>query len=213
MTGRRLQGLALALAFTLAGCGDLYDTSERRELILSELSNLVDPPERATIAEMRGFIPYALSHTDRPLILLEQPSLDQAEFFVQEAVNREVRVFGSDTQTTVALRGPVIIESRGFGWDLMSSDVGALPEMLRTGQGGDFERVMRYLDGQDHTYAYRFRCNLRRSDRRADAYLEYCGSAELEIVNEYVVDGSNKITEARQWIGPSNDYMVVRYLR
>lgn len=198
----------------LAGCGSMRDVENRRDLFLSGLRDL-DPtaPAPRGIEDIRAFIPEALARTEGPLLLVEQPDFDRAEFFVAAARNRTITTFGSDSQTTVALDGPVMVATRGFGGDLMSSDVGDLPEALAARRAGQHARVLRYLDGEDRIVTTELSCDLRPSDDTAATFVEYCGSARLEFRNVYMFGDAGRVVVSVQWHGPDNGYLTLRHLR
>ncbi|MGS4944817.1 YjbF family lipoprotein [Meridianimarinicoccus sp. RP-17] len=206
------KGTALLLCL-LAGCGSTGDVNARRDLFLSGLEAL-DPraPEPLTIAEVRSFIPTALERVEGGLVLVEQPDADRAEFFSVAGRNGSIVTYGSDSQTTIALDGPVMVATRGFGDDIMSADVDVLPELLAARQGGSYSRVLRYLDGEDRTTSIRLDCNLRPTDPANSNFIEYCGTAELEFRNVYQVDGGRVVLSV-QWHGPLNGYLTINHLR
>ena len=198
----------------LAACGSMTDVQNRRGLFLSGLRDL-DPtaPAPPGIDDLRAFIPEALARTEGPLLLVEQPDFDQAEFFVAAARNGDMTTFGSDSQTTVALEGPVMVATRGFGGDLMSADVGELPGNLARREAGPHARTLRYLDGEDSTVTTELACDLRPSDGSATTFIEYCGSAQLEFRNVYSFGGDGRVVRSVQWHGPENGYLTLHHLR
>jgi len=204
----------LFLALALGACGSFGDVENRRNLFLSGVRTL-DPtaPAPPGIDDIRAFIPEALARTEGPLLLVEQPDFDRAEFFVQAGRNGPVTTFGSDSQSTVALNGPVMVATRGFGGDLMSADVGDLPTLLGARQSGSHERRLRYLDGEDRTTVVRLQCDLRPGDPSATVFIEYCGAAELELRNIYQFGSDGRVEMSVQWHGPQNGYIVIRHLR
>lgn len=198
----------------LAACGSMTDVESRRALVLSGLRDL-DPtaPAPPGIDEVRAFIPEALARTEGPLLLVEQPDFDRAEFFVAAATNGPVTTFGSDSQTTIALNGPIMVATRGFGGDLMSADVGDAPDNLARRAPGPHARTLRYLDGEDRITATDLSCDLRPSDPSGLTFIEYCGSAALEFRNVYRFDADGRVVMSVQWHGPDNGYLTLQHLR
>jgi len=189
------------------------DVNTRRDLLLSGWEAL-DPraPTPLTITEVRAFIPEALDRVEGKLVLVEQPDTDRAEFFAEAGRNGSIVTYGSDSQTTIALDGPVMVATRGFGGDIMSADVGPLPKLLAAREGGRYGRVLRYLDGEDRTTAVTLDCHLGPADASATSFIEYCGAAELEFRNVYQVDGGRLVVSV-QWHGPLNGYLTINHLR
>lgn len=206
--------MILALPFALGACGSMGDVESRRNLFLSGVGAL-DPnaPPPLGIEEVRAFIPEALARTEGGLLLVEQPDFDRAEFFVAAGRNGAVTTFGSDSQTTIALNGPVMVATRGFGGDLMSADAGSLPGLLGAKQPGSYDRTLRYLDGEDRTTNVSLRCDLHPSGRSATVFVEYCGAAELEFRNVFQFDRNGRVAVSVQWHGDQNGYLTLRHLR
>lgn len=205
--------VVLVLVGLLGACGSMGDVSTRRDLFLSGVDAL-DPraPDPLTIAEVRAFIPTALERVKGGLVLVEQPDNDRAEFFAAAGRNGSIVTYGSDSQTTIALDGPVMVATRGLGGDIMSADVGALPRLLEAREDGTYTRVIRYLDGDDRTTETRLDCDLRPMDARARDFIEYCGAATLEFRNLYQFEGG-RVVKSVQWHGPLNGYLSINHLR
>lgn len=202
--------VALGAVTALAACGNSTGTQNRRALLAEGLGQIFDPPQRTGIAELRALTAFALENTEGALILVEQPAVESGDFFLAAATNDGVTTYGSDQQASLSLRGPVIVASRGFGRDLMSADVGPLPDLLAAGREGSYTRVMRYLDSLDRTVEMTFTCTL---SRDTGGMVEYCGSAALEFVNRYTLTPANEIAVTEQWLGDGNGYLTVRFLR
>jgi len=209
-----MRWIALCLLIGLGACGSMGDVENRRALFLSGLSGL-DPrvTDAPGIAEIRDFIPEALARTEGGLVLVEQPDFDRAEFFVAAGRNGSIVTYGSDSQTTIALDGPVLVATRGFGGDLMSADSGDLPALLAERHGGRYARVLRYLDGEDRTAETRLSCDLSPADASAAAFIEYCGAATLEFRNVYQFGSDGRVAVSVQWHGLQNGYLTLRHLR
>lgn len=201
------------VAFTLtvlAACGTDSRTEIRRTQLADGIRQIVSPEARPGIAEMRKLAPFVMENTQGGLILVEQPDFDQGAFFLAATTNRGVTTFGSDAQVTISLRGPVVVASRGFGRDLMSADVGPLPDMLAEGRTGRFTRVMRYLDSEEQTTETIYDCAL-----SADGGVmnEYCGAAQREFNNRYMRSDDGTVSVSQQWLGDGNGTLVIRVLR
>lgn len=205
--------LVFGLVGLLAACGSMGDVGTRRDLFLSGVEAL-DPrtPDPLTIAEVREFIPIALERVEGGLVLVEQPDIDRAEFFAAAGRNGSIVTYGSDSQTTIALDGPVMVATRGLGGDIMSADVGALPQLLAARESGSYGRVLRYLDGDDRTTETVLECDLRPVERQESVFIEYCGAASLEFRNLYRFE-SGRVVLSTQWHGPLNGYLTINHLR
>lgn len=198
-------GYFAAVLVLVSSCGNARLIEDRRTQIADGFS----AREQPTLSEQRALIPYVLENTEGPILLVEQPGRDQGAFFAFAAENDGVQTFGSDSQLTVSLRGPVIVQTRALGDDMMSSDVGRLPALLSAREPGRYTRVMRYLNGLGQTVERTFDCALTIEDQR---FVEYCGAADYEFTNHYA-DAGNEITVADQWISDGVGVLRVRRLR
>lgn len=209
-----MRWIGLCLLMSLMACGSSSDVQSRRNQFLTGLSAL-DPraPEPPGIDEIRAFIPEALARSQGGLVLVEQPDFDRAEFFLVAGRNGTVTTYGSDSQTTIALDGAVMVATRGLGGDLMSTDAGDLPMLLAARQSGGYGRSLRYLDGEDRTTVTLLDCDLRPADASASVFIEYCGAAELELRNVYHFGTDGRVVLSIQWHGPQNGYLTLRHLR
>ncbi|PWR02648.1 hypothetical protein DKT77_10740 [Meridianimarinicoccus roseus] len=205
---------ALVAACTLAACGNSDEAADRRATFQAGLAALNrEEPDGSVIAAERAYIPVALQNTDAPLVLVEQPKFDLAAFFALAAVNGPVASYGSSAQATISLNGPVLVATRAFGNDLMSSDVGPLPDLLAAREPGQYRRQLRYLDSEEQVSSFTVDCDLRPDPDRAQTFTEYCGSAGMEFRNSYVFGRDGRVETSVQWHGPENGYLTVRRLR
>lgn len=196
----------------LACCGNVDGMAERRAT-LDLVRGAVTPSqsEGSVIEAERANIPIALANTTVPLVMVEQPTLDLADFFVLAARNGDVSTYGSSSQISISFDGPVMVATRGFGADLMSADAGALPDLLAARQPGQYMRTVRYLDGENRTISYPVQCDLK-SDGN-DVFVEYCGSPYQEFRNIFELSKSGELSTSIQWHGPENSYLTIRRLR
>ncbi len=206
--------LALGTALALAGCTEPEGERNFTVRVSSQLVETLRARQRpASLAELRAFIPEALARVDGPLIFIEQVQFDQGDFFVPAGQNGDVVTWGSDAQASIALRGPTVIATRGFGDDLMWASSGALPELLAARESGQYRRDLRFLDGEDQTYELSFQCTLSPVPDEDRVWREYCGAQVHEFVNLYEFGPDDRVIRAEQWIGFLNGTLVVRFLR
>ncbi|TDL88147.1 hypothetical protein E2L05_08885 [Meridianimarinicoccus aquatilis] len=196
----------------LACCGNVDGMKERRAT-LDFVREAFTPSkvEGSLIEAERANIPVALANTTRPLVMVEQPGLDLADFFVLAARSGDIATYGSSSQASISFDGPVMVATRGFGADLMSGDAGSLPDLLAARQSGQYKRVVRYLDGENQTISYPVQCNLEAGDK--GTFVEYCGSPYQEFRNVFELSKQGKVVTSIQWHGPDNSYLTIRRLR
>lgn len=212
MTPRRsLLALAVA-ALWLAGCGnDQKPAALPIKAILQ--AQMKGPAAAATAPVAAAADPAMLAEARRvlaeggqPVISVADRARGSATFMVPLGRNGDVVTWANPEYQTIAMRGGVILATRGFGRDLISAEVPALA-VLRSGQGSH-RRVHYVLDGADQTLRQEFDCTLSISNpetisvldrsyeaRRVD---EVCTGEAGALTNSYWFDASGAIRQSRQ---------------
>ena len=118
-----------------------------------------------------------------------------------------VTTYVSEDGSQIALRDGIIISTRGFGVDLMSSAQPSLAELTR---GAAHKRTDFYLDGTDTMLRRDFDCTVEAGDGgKGPAGTRHirqtCRSADGFIVNDYWLRGG-QIAQSRQWISAFAGY-------
>ncbi len=216
ISSAKLTLLACALGL-LAACGN--ERQEARQDLFVRLSEnwkqrFTDPAPKPAdpAAVLRAALPAILEKVPAPMILMTQRKLGGAEIFVLSTEIGDHRVFGSDYNTTITLEGGVLAETRGLGDDLMSSNNGPLPQLLRVHAEGDYQRVMRTLDGEGHEIAVMFDCRLSADTR--ERMIESCTTPGKAIRNiyEYAPD-SSMLARSEQWLSPRHGHLTIEHIR
>lgn len=208
--------LACALSL-LSACGNERQDS-RRELFarfgegLHQRLAERDDPKNLGAEEIRARVPALLKQVPAPMILVTKGKMDGADIFVLSTEVGDYRVFGSGNEATITLEGSVLSETRRLGDDLMSSQNGPLPELLARREEGDYQRVMRSLDGEGHEVAVMFDCRL--SQTSVDRMIESCTTPGTAIKNiyEYKSD-ANLIARSEQWLSLRHGHLRIEHLR
>lgn len=200
----------------VAACGNERQES-RRELfsrIRANWTQKIDGPAAATsnAAQLRAAAPALLEQVPSPMILMSQRKLGGADIFVLAEEIGDHRVFGSSNNMTVTLEGGVLAETRRLGDDLMSSENGPLPELLAAHSEGDYQRVMRTLDGEGHEISFSFDCRLTATE--TNRMVENCTAPGKAIKNiyEYSAD-TGLIAQSDQWLSPRHGHLTIEHLR
>lgn len=118
-----------------------------------------------------------------------------------------VTTYVSEDGSQISLREGIIISTRGFGVDLMSSAQPSLAELTR---GAAHKRTDFYLDGTDTMLRRDFDCTVEAGDGgKGPAGTRHirqtCRSADGFIVNDYWLRGG-QIAQSRQWISAFAGY-------
>jgi hypothetical protein len=208
-TMRRVAALG-ALAF-LAACGS--EQSDRAQLLRSLPAALVnrdaqEAPAPVT-AEQIGTI---VAATQDPLMLVEIENR-KSRFVIQQIErNGPYVTYGNAARQAIVYRDGMVVQTRGLGGDLMSTDETALLSMLRNRQTGTAPLVMRFLTPEDVIRELDFTCLVTTEGNTVPVTLGAlsttglvlsadCNNPELRVSSTYVVAPDGYVVSARQWLG------------
>jgi hypothetical protein len=224
MTKRLLSGLAAGAIAVLAGCsGGDRDTS----VGLSMIKGVLAPKDEAALpnaAQLTALIQQSLEATNQPIVAVAVPKRKAIAIMPRIETNGDYATHGTSERRSVTLKRGMVTATRGFGEDLMSSDVDAALAMIRGRKAGTVQRVQRYLDGENQTVTLETTCRVTPGggvryqsgelDRRAVKVRETCKAQSTRFTNSYQVDAeTGRILQAQQWVSPVNGKVLVRQLR
>lgn len=171
-------------------------------------------------------IEQALASTDEPLALISFDKNQTVALLRQIETNGPYRTwasYGSSERRSVTTRAGVVTATRGLGFDLMSSSVNGLLDMVTERRDGIERQLLRHLDGEniiEETEAYcaftpdgtepYSRGTLRQTTTRIDVF---CKIDDGRFLNHYLVNEAGRIVEARQWLGPDLGFATFQALR
>ncbi len=212
----RRAGAACA-ALALAGCGN--DPARTGDLAVfaalggqiaaqAGLRDDTPPAAAASPAELAAILPQL---PPGPVIRFELPSLGQSAIAFRAGSNADTVTLTTVTGQTVTLRGGVIVATRGFAHDLMSTELDGMSARVAARQPGPGRRLNRYLDGLDAEVTLPLDCalasegaetvTLATGARVATTRMrETCTSGALTFNNFYWVASDGTVVRARQWI-------------
>lgn len=220
MTAPRRIALLLGLALGLAGCGNdksgAMTALPVKEILKAQIEKLKGAPaaapapvlevDAATLAEGRK----VLEATGSPVLSVSDPVLGIASFMTPIGTNSGVVTWANQGYQTVSMRDGVILATRGFVTDLMSSDA-PTADRLRAGTGS-YRRVNYVLDGADQTRPLEMTCSLSVSKNETitiigKAYLtqrvdEACTGDAGSITNVYWFDATGTVRQSSQARSP-----------
>ncbi|RWR45753.1 hypothetical protein EOW65_16095 [Sinirhodobacter ferrireducens] len=119
------------------------------------------------------------------------------------------------------LQDGILVGTRGFGADVMASDVSESAALIHGLGSGTTTRVMTLLDGDDHAVSRALRCTiapygtdtvpLRDRTVTTRTMTETCRNADIQFSNYYwVVPGSGEILQSSQWAGELTQKISLR---
>jgi hypothetical protein len=141
--------------------------------------------------------------------LVSAPKLEAKASLNMIQENGPTRTYISDDGIALLLQNGLLAGSRGFGDDLMSSDHAAAHRAILKGSG-QYERVLRYINSQNHLEAVPLTCGLTDHGAETIAILghkhrvirrvEICDLAGRQIDNTFWISGKT-IWKSQQWVG------------
>lgn len=224
MTLRACIGLALLSAVALSGCGSDTDIQDYRNQA-AVLGNAVKAArtrggtglaamDSTAIAALRS----ALEKDGQPIYLVINSGAQFTDLMAPYGQNADVQTWSSMHYETISLRQGMLVASRGFGADLMSS-VG--PSVARIAQAsGTTNRSYFYLDGADKTQRYDFTCSLSPAGTETVVVLgrsyatlkvnESCSGVTGSFNNTFWFDSGTNLRQSSQMITVGLDNLVLQ---
>ena len=219
---RKLVGFALALA--LAGCGSDSTVQDLRGQI-RVIASIVTPGATKSGPDLGQLDPAAaqalrakLEASGKPSLLVINPGQGFAEVMTPFGRNDGVETWTSPNRTTISLRNGLLVASRGFGPDLMSSSG---PDIAKVSAGvGETRRSFYYLGGADERLAFDFDCVLEALGAENIAILgksyatrkisESCSHPLGNFVNVYWFDNRLNLRQSRQVVTLGMDSLMIQ---
>jgi hypothetical protein len=214
MMGRILPLAALAL---LAACGSDEGATSRFVFVRDTATEMmvgrqapVTPP--LTRADIRA--------TGAPLQMIEVETTGVTAYLGVQGVRGDVVTWATSSRENIALKGGVLIQTRGLGADLMSAAVPDLGQLL---SGAAVERRYFHLNGTEATVETAVTCTPRVVGRETVEIVglayetaridEDCANETLSFTNSFWIEGSGNLRKSRQWAGPVLGPLLIADLR
>lgn len=196
----------------LASCGNAPDARDSQNtlaagkqltgLVSSKLNGNSATLDPAAVATLRN----TLEKDGQPIYSVSVADLTYANLMAPYGQNGNVQTWASMSYETVSLRDGILVATRGFGPDLMSSVAPDLAQVRNA--SGNFHRIYYYLDGADQTQSYGMDCQFVPSGA-ADvtvlgkvyatrSVIETCSGSGYDIKNVYWFDSSGKLRQSDQ---------------
>lgn len=214
--------VALACASVLAACsGGARVGSDRGDLIRNTLTNRLtgktaQAPGRITPEQASQ----AAAQATQPLMLIDLPLINANALIAKIGENGPVETFATASRQTVSTQNGLVRGTRGLGGDLMSVNLGSLPNLVANRRAGTSRREMRFLNGEDITLRYKFTCDVQVDGpstvvKGTTAMIETCREDGTWFLfnNKYHVDGRGRVVTSEQWLGHRNGVAKLQQLR
>lgn len=224
MTARWAFSLAIVSGLALSGCssdqeaGTYQKSSKGLAAILKarfepasmELA-AVNPAEAAALRDV-------LQQDGQPIYVVEVPHLAYLDLMAPYGENGDVVTWASTQYQSIAVRQGMILATRGFGDDLMSS-AGPSVAQIAAGQG-DTQRQYFFLDGADQGVQQIFTCNLASAGPQSIVILsrpyatrkivETCSGSTGQFQNEFWFDNGTNLRQSRQMFAPGLEKVLMQ---
>lgn len=198
-------GLTALLALSLAGCSALNGTGAGA--LVSLLRGKGGTVSTADIPRSE------LEKAGMPLMLLSSEGFGFEGFVAPRDSRGGIVNWGTSDGLLVTLRDGVLIETRGFGGDLMSS---AMPGAGQISGGGSYRRAYFSVGPDDQILRTDLTCSAQTvGTETLSVYglayqtrhvIEACHGGDSAVSNEYWFQGST-IRKSREWVSPSLGYV------
>ena len=211
---RRVTLALLALTPALFACG--AGQAVNPVTTAGQVVDLITGPRAAPLDISASFTPEVLAGINQPLLAAEMPARKANATMVVVGNNAGHLTWVAADGIMLITKDGILTGTRGFGRDLMVSNVSAVLPALRAGSGS-VAREMSRIDDEGHVIPTRYNCTITRGgsqqvdliSRQFATHLvtETCedavgnGAGEA-FVNRYWLDGTGRIRRSDQWVGP-----------
>ena len=138
------------------------------------------------------------------------PARGAVATLVLVARNQGVETWQTGDNVSISLRDGVIVGTRGLGFDVMGAEVRPTLAALAGRQSGEYTLSRRYLTADNHPESIMATCTMARSGAQGQ-FVEDCRADVGKFRNEYWLDGSGRIVQSNQWIGPQVQHLKTSY--
>lgn len=211
----------LAVLALVAACGNSNEADTARGSLdaIKGIGALVSgrKPAPPDVAQIRA----ALEAAGKPVVSVSWAERGYSNFMAPYYPPRGgVQTWASATIETVSLREGVLVQSRGFGPDLMAAQAPSLGQIASA--SGRFHRIHEYLDGGDRPVQMDFDCSFAPGgaeevvilDRRyaANRVDETCSSGAVSFTNRYWFQSGGKLRQSAQILAPGLQPLVIQHI-
>lgn len=212
-------------ALALASCGNQTD----RGMIAKAVTKTIFKKKKAeaagaTPAQLQAEVAQALARSDLPLALAVVEDRNATALLTRIEVNGAYGTWATPDRRTITLKRGLVTATLGLGNDIMSTDLSGVEALIAERSAGSGRRVMRYLNGENHTVSLVASCIVTRggdsilsageiNERRVTAMQEDCTAQNRRFSNSYLVDETGLAVQSRQWLSPTGGYLTLQMLR
>ena len=171
------------------------------------------PKETAKVKEIKKTNLW-LSKFNQPIILVSSLDKTNEATLVALGNNEEKLTWVSADGISVSYDNGILIATRGYSQDLLSLKY-KNPADLFSASEIKYDKVHRYLSGQNSYYDINFKCTGKKKFSKptqileynlsVDTFVEKCEHSSYNYVNTYdLLAGTTIVLRSKQWISPAN---------
>ena len=208
---------ALLAGLALTGCGTDPQAGDTQLSLKAgvKLGSLVlnfaqKPGGQALDASATATLRAALEKSGQPIYAVAVGDLGYANLMAPYGQNSNVQTWASTSYETVSMRDGMVVATRGFGPDMMTSVAPAVAQVAHA--SGSFQRSYYYLDGADQRTVETYDCSFAPAGSETVVVLgkpyatrkviETCTGSDSPFDNAYWFDGSGKLRQSDQRLAP-----------
>lgn len=230
--GPAMLAAALGSMALAAGCGNDPARVEGTQMALKTALEVKDsvlpgkpegPVAKSQASNPDGMALKAMEISQGAVIVAQIEATGTHAAMGEYGRNGTALTFATAQRTTLTIDRGIVVATRGFGDDLMSSEPDAAARLIFARQAGEADRVWRYLDGESIERPLPMTCVIRPGEARQITFAgsshatrkvsETCETGPLAVENVYWVDQGGKIILSRQWVGPNMGYVSIQFAR
>lgn len=224
-----MRKLILCAALVASACGNdrgSNDFAGAPQAIFAGLQNKGAPSHGTVTADTTnpavktGILAFraGLQKDGQPIIIASNTTLKYGALLAPFGGNNGVTTWSSTSYQTISLRDGVMVATRGFGPDLMSSVAPAISTIAAA--HGTTQRRYSYLDGADQPQSLDYTCTLAPAGSESIEVMainfatrkvtENCAGPAGQFVNEYWFDDGSNVRQSKQFLAPGLGNMQIQ---
>ncbi|MCJ7871002.1 MULTISPECIES: YjbF family lipoprotein [unclassified Marinovum] len=210
---------ALCATALLAACSGGGEGRDGPELIRNAVVERFGPNGRGPVRVTPAQVQQLTARATNALILIDFPKTQSNAVLVRIGQNRSVETYATAARQTLSMENGLLRGTRGMGGDLMSADLGRLPQLIARRQSGSTQREVRILNGEDITVRQQFSCDVAVTGTggapRVTTMTENCTqqNGNIRFTNTYDVDGQGRVVSSDQWASNYLGQVKIQQLR
>lgn len=209
-----------AATVLLVACGSDKDAMGGLQQVRSVVGGVIGLGKGKSAPAVAEVTRAQITALGAPQIRIKVPARNGVAFLGIRSTSGRIVTWQTSDGISLTLRDGILLETRGFGEDLMSAQVPAAAQISTS--TGPTARAAFYLDGADRTIRHDFACTLapggpavievleRTYDTRR--VTETCTGPTASFTNQYWFEASGKLRKSTQWVSRTVGFLELEML-